>query len=80
LGPPSHPLLALFGARARASTRLRTMSFRRVLDPLPTTTRKMGSDFDDFLRDERLLDNAEAVAARHVIRLPDRTAAGSTAS
>jgi len=56
------------------------MSFRRVLDPLPTTTRKMGSDFDDFLRDERLLDNAEAVAARHVIRLPDRTAAGSTAS
>ena len=27
----------------------------------------MGSDFDDFLRDERLLDDAEAVAAKRVI-------------
>ena len=27
----------------------------------------MGSDFDDFLRDERLQDDAEAVAAKRVI-------------
>ena len=27
----------------------------------------IGSDFDDFLRDERLLDDAEATAAKRVI-------------
>ena len=27
----------------------------------------IGSDFDDFLRDERLLDAAEAMAAKRVI-------------
>jgi len=27
----------------------------------------IGSDFDDFLRDERLLDDAETVAAKRVI-------------
>jgi predicted XRE-type DNA-binding protein len=27
----------------------------------------IGSDFDDFLRDERLVDDAEAVAAKRVI-------------
>ena len=27
----------------------------------------IGSDFDDFLRDERLLDSSEAVAAKRVI-------------
>jgi DNA-binding response OmpR family regulator len=28
-----------------------------------------GSDFDDFLRNERLLDDAEAVAAKRVVAL-----------
>lgn len=31
------------------------------------TKKHIGSDFDDFLRDEHLLDNAEAVAAKRVI-------------
>ncbi len=29
----------------------------------------VGSDFDDFLRNERLLDDAEAVAAKRVVAL-----------
>jgi antitoxin HicB len=30
-------------------------------------TQHIGGDFDDFLRDERLLDDAEATAAKRVI-------------
>jgi antitoxin HicB len=30
-------------------------------------TQHVGGDFDDFLRDERLLDDAEATAAKRVI-------------
>ena len=30
-------------------------------------TKHIGGDFDDFLRDERLLDDAEATAAKRVI-------------
>jgi hypothetical protein len=30
-------------------------------------TEHIGGDFDDFLRDERLLDDAEAAAAKRVI-------------
>ena len=31
------------------------------------TNKHIGSDFDDFLRDEGILDDAEAVAAKRVI-------------
>jgi antitoxin HicB len=34
------------------------------------TNKHMGSDFDDFLRDEGILDDAEAVATKRVIAFP----------